>query len=232
MLEIAQHFQFTEYAFRRDERLEHVGQLLQGDTTSVTRIRYGPERENKQKIGEKKTNVNIKMLDVRLGETTRISKWATICFWQKYAIISMRCHCGVDGEKKTHTHVRIVRVNRTWTRTYGGRPRHIHKDGRQTYHSRRTHFMRFDDDDDDDVSQQVCCWPCRSIRVSGRRSLCGCRSGRGGWATLMHTIPEKHVVKHILRVSNDFLLSMYILCRKLSCRNICKKSAQVVAAKT
>lgn len=48
VLEEAQHFQLSEDALRGDERLEHIGQLLQRHSTTVARICHGPARRQKQ----------------------------------------------------------------------------------------------------------------------------------------------------------------------------------------
>lgn len=53
VLEEAQHLQLAEHTLRGHERLENVGQLLECDPASITRIGDSPanEKRKKKKIG-------------------------------------------------------------------------------------------------------------------------------------------------------------------------------------
>lgn len=48
VLEETQHFQLSEDALRRHERLEYVGKLLERHSTSIARIRHSPGNKQQE----------------------------------------------------------------------------------------------------------------------------------------------------------------------------------------
>lgn len=52
VFEETQHFQFPEHTFRRDQRLEHVRELLERHSSAVSRICHCP-------VGEKRRNAKL-----------------------------------------------------------------------------------------------------------------------------------------------------------------------------